>query len=477
MTTDFIALTPRMPDPRTLAAALTAAGPGLRLRSLGDGSVLQLCDDQGRPLLSVEAPIDVRVPHEVVRLLGRGVGPDGPVWWTEARAATGVSAAEPLAAAFVSHLARELDGRVWPPGREVPTTAARTPGAAPPPAPEPVAAQPAVDVLTERAAVVIQERPVIAMTSWLADAYAGCAATHRALQIVTPPGARLTMPLRTVLAGPPNRWVVRDEACGYYDGLTGAVLRWQDGHFRPPGDPETGTNPMAEAFTGQQGEAAGQLLLSFRTARPADEGLVLGGAIEEAFRALADDGPAGWGTSEPAAQPWSRERLTRLARSRMPDGAWFTVVGGPRRAAVATLRVARTPDGVEEEVVLAVGHGPQEAIPFDRIHSLAAELVAAHGVISLVAQCRAARADLTVPAHFEPVPVPVAFVLGPSAVAETGLDHALRAPAPAPARTLPSPDGPGLYFDLKPPAGSPTAAGGFEALERLFRHLHPGTAR
>ncbi|MBY8886644.1 hypothetical protein K7472_17485 [Streptomyces sp. PTM05] len=46
-----------------------------------------------------------------------------------------------MAAAFVSHLARELDGRVWPPGREVPTAAARTPGTVPPPAPEPVAAR------------------------------------------------------------------------------------------------------------------------------------------------------------------------------------------------------------------------------------------------------------------------------------------------------------------------------------------------
>lgn len=476
MTTDLIALTPRMPDPRTLAAALAAAGPDLRLRSLGDGSLLQLCDEQGRPLLTVEAPIDVRVPGEAVRLLGGDAVPDGPVWWTEARAATGVPAAEPLAAAFVSHLARELDGRVWPPGREVPVRPAAGGAAAAPPVPERVAAQPAVDVLSERAAVVIQDRPVIAMTSWLADAYAGCAATHRALQIVTPPGARITMPLRTVLSGPPNRWVVRDEACGYYDGLTGAVLRWQEGWFRPPGDPESGANPMADAFTGEVAEGAGQVLLSFRTSRPADEELLLGGPVEEAFRALTGTVPTGWGPSEPAAQPWSRERLTRLARSRMPNGSWFTVVGGPDRAAIATLRVARTPDGVEQEVVLAVGHAPDEPIPFEQLRSLGAELAAGHGLVSLVAQCRAARADLTVPAHFEPVPAPVSLALGASAVAETGLEHARRAPAPAPPRTLPTPDGPGLYFDLTPPAGVPSAAGGYRTLERLMRHLHPGRA-
>ncbi|MDI5965536.1 DUF6177 family protein [Streptantibioticus silvisoli] len=474
MTTDLIALTRRMPDPRTLAAALAATGPDLRLRSLGDGSVLQLCDEQGRPLLSVEAPIDVRVPGETARLLGADASSDGPVWWTEARAATGVPAAEALAATFVSHLAGALDGQVRPPDRRVPVSAALPETAVPPSAPEPVAAQPAVDVLTERAAVAIQDRPVIALTSWLADAYAGCAATHRALQIVTPPGSRLTMPLRTVLSGPPNRWVVRDEACGYYDGLTGAVLRWQDGHFRPPGDPESGGNPMAAAFTGPEAEGAGQVLLSFRTSRPADEEMLLGGALEEAFRILTGEPPAGWGTSEPAALPWSRDRLTRLARSRMPDGSWFTVVGGPDRAAIATLRVARTPDGVDEEAVLAVGHTAQDEIPRAGFHSLAAELTAHHGLVSLVAQCRAARADLTVPSHFEPVPVPLAFALGPSAVAEVGPDHARGAPIHP--RTLSAPDGPGLYFDLVPSSGVPSAAVGYDTLQGLMRYLQGGGA-
>lgn len=474
MTTDLIALTRRMPDPRTLAAALAAAGPDLRLRPLGDGSVLQLCDEQGRPLLSVEAPIDVRVPGEPARLLGADAAPDGPVWWTEARAATGVPAAEVLAAAFVSHLAQRLDGRVWPPDRRVPVPAAAQDTAAPPSAPEPVAAQPAVDVLTERAAVAIQDRPVIAMTGWLANAYAGCAATHRALQIVTPPGARLTMPLRTVLSDPPHRWVVRDETCGYYDGLTGAVLRWQDGHFRPPGDPERGDNPMAAAFTGPEAADAGQVLLSFRVSRPADEELLLGGALEEAFRVLTGAPPAGWGTSEPVALPWSRERLTLPARSRMPDGSWFTVVGGPDRAAIATLRVARTPDGVDEEVVLAVGHGPEDEIPLAGFRSLAAELAARHGLVSLVAQCRAARADLTVPAHFEPLPVPLVFALGPSTVAEIGANHARHAPIRP--LTLPAPDGHGFYYDLAPSSGVPTAAVGHETLQRLMRYLHGGRA-
>ncbi|GGR66375.1 hypothetical protein GCM10010269_01280 [Streptomyces humidus] len=54
----------------------------------------------------------------------------------------------------------------------------------------------------------------------------------RALQIVTPPQVRVSAPARATLLQPPNRWVVQDPAQGYYDGLSGAVLRWQDGTVR-----------------------------------------------------------------------------------------------------------------------------------------------------------------------------------------------------------------------------------------------------
>ncbi|MFE7615122.1 hypothetical protein [Streptomyces sp. NPDC057496] len=56
MTQDVIALTPQMPDTRTLLAGLHAGGPDLLVNRAGDGSVAQLCTAAGQVLVSVEAP-------------------------------------------------------------------------------------------------------------------------------------------------------------------------------------------------------------------------------------------------------------------------------------------------------------------------------------------------------------------------------------------------------------------------------------
>jgi hypothetical protein len=87
MTKDVIALTKQLPDPRSIAAALLSGGPDLRLRTLGEGAVVQLTDDEARPLVSIESPMLLAVPHEAQRLLGvRAEQLGESVWWTEVRA-------------------------------------------------------------------------------------------------------------------------------------------------------------------------------------------------------------------------------------------------------------------------------------------------------------------------------------------------------------------------------------------------------
>lgn len=320
MTKDVIALTERMPDATAVLAGLLAGGPDLHVDTTGEGAVVQLCDAGGRPLVSIEVPLMLQVPGEAARLLGPGAEPsgDGPVWWVEARAAAGVPQAERLAGAFAARLTMLLGGRVWPPD------APGTVGAARPvdvsgitAVPVPAAAQPAVDMLTGKAAVVLQDRPVVPMTSWLSEALRATVESDRSLQIVTPPHCRLSLPTRLLLESTHSRWVVQDERCGYYDGLTGAVLTWQDEAFAPARD-ETGETPVADAFTQASPTGGRQLIVSFRTQHHAAADLVLGGALEAAWQALAGGPPAGWGTSEPAGLPWSRRQLTELAYERAP---------------------------------------------------------------------------------------------------------------------------------------------------------------
>ncbi|TRV76871.1 hypothetical protein FKN01_17620 [Streptomyces sp. 130] len=469
MTQDVVALTRRMPDSLSVLAGLLAGGPDLRVGTAKEGAVVQLCDDEGRPLVSVEVPLLIQVPGEAVRLLGAKAAPegDGPWWWVEARAAAGVARAEELAGAFAARLTMLLGGTVWP------ADAPGTTGAASPvdvsgitAVPSPAAAQPAVDMLTAKAAVVLQDRPVVPMTSWLTEALRATVESDRSLQIVTPPHCTLSLPTRLLLQSTSSRWVVQDERCGYYDGLTGAVLRWQDDAFAPDRR-EDGQTPVAEAFTeaGPTGER--QLVVSLRTVHRPTADLVLGGALETAWEALTGAPPAGWGTSEPAGLTWSRRRLTDLAYERAPRPTWLVAVGDPDRPAVATLQVNRTPDGVEEDITLVLGYGPDEAPALEALPGLADELVTRHGLRTMLCQLAEGRRDLNAPPRFERPPLPYAFALGSAEVTEVGRDTAARTPLKeAPVRLGPG-GRPGYYY----PLGDGESAESWAALEQLMRHL------
>ncbi|MFF1561632.1 DUF6177 family protein [Streptomyces sp. NPDC058279] len=469
MTKDVVALTERMPDPWTVLAGLLSGGPGKLVNAAADGAVVQLCDEEGRPLVAIEAPLLVQVEGEAERLLG-ATAPPVPFWWTEARATTGVADAARLAGTFAARLAALAGGSAWPrePGRSL--AVVRTEGVSV--APEPAAPRATVDVLTDRVAVVIQDRPVVAMTAWLSDAFRAAAEAELGLQIVTPPGTTLSPAVRENLSGWPSRWVVQDERDGYYDGLTGAVLRWQGGLFAPvealdatPEDPRT---PVAAAYQDVAATGERQLAVTFRTVHPADDRLVLGGALEAVWRELTGAPPAGWGTAEPANLPWSPARLTDVAHARAPEPTWFVVVGAPERPGLATVRVRRTKAGVEEEVTLAFGYGADEEPPLDALTRTAEVLAGRHHLQSMLVQLRKARRDLAVPPRFEGPGVPVAFVLGAEEVRAMPGDRARNTPLAERPVPLGPKTRPALYYPLP---GDPSDLAGWQDFELLMRHL------
>ncbi|MBM4793015.1 hypothetical protein HXP44_13370 [Streptomyces sioyaensis] len=469
MTKDVIALTQRMPDPWTMLAGLLSGGPDKLVDAAGEGAVMRLCDREGRPFVSVEAPLLVQVPGEAERLLG-ATPPPVPYWWTEARATTGVEDAERLAGTFAARLATLADGSAWPPEAARSLAVVETEDVSV--APTPAAAQPAVDVLTDKVAVVIQDRPVVAMTAWLSDAFRTAAQAELGLQIVSPAGTTLSPAVRDSLGNWPSRWVVRDEKDGYYDGLSGAVLRWQEGMFAPMAaadataeDPRT---PVAASY--QEAAATGerQLAVTFRMVHPADNRLVLGGALESIWRELTGEPPAGWGTAEPANLPWSPRQITDIAYERAPEPTWVVVVGSPGRPGLATVRISRTQAGVEEHVTLAFGYGPDEKLPVDALSGAAEQLATRHRLQSMLVQVRKARRDLAVPHRFEGPGVPLAFVLGAEEVRQLPDDRARRTPLSQSPVPLGPKTRPALYYPLP---GDPSDLSGWQDFERLMRHL------
>ena len=326
-------------------------------------------------------------------------------------------------------------------------------------------AHPAVDVVTGRVAVVLQERPVVPLSAWLADAVRLCAGSGRGLQVVTPPGARLTTPLRFALDGPDTRWVVRDgTGATCYDGLSGRRLHWDDNAFVPtPAGPGAGP-ALAPEFVDRAAPAGRQLLLEVRLRHPATATVRLGGAMEVLCEALTGAPPLGWGTAEPATEPWDRHDLTGFARRRAPAPTLLVVVGGGDRPAVGTTRVSRAASGVDETITLVVGGAHPDALP-----AVAGELATREPLVSLLAQVCPGQADTTWAPHLARLPVPVGMAVGSDEVARLGLDHALAAPVPV-AHPLGEETRPAVWFHL----GDGTTPAGWERLTAVLQHVGAG---
>jgi hypothetical protein len=314
---------------------------------------------------------------------------------------------------------------------------------------------PAADRLTAEAIVVEQVRSVVGLSTWLADAAVSAAGSGRLLQVVTPADSRITHPLELLFAEGGGQWVVRDGA-GFRDGFLGVPVGWDGARFAPVDgpvpEPESGRDP-----------ASGSLEVQITTLHPATADLRLGAAASAAARALTGAEPLGWGTAEPATQPWSEREISGFCRDRAPQPTALVVVaGGPGRRAVGRMKVTRVTAGVLEEVRLA---GPAaSAVAQDAIDELVEDVAGRPG--SMIVAVHPTRADGTRPPEVSPPAVPYGVLIGPGVVTERGVDHARLAPATA-VRVLGRRSGtPACWCRLD---GGATSA--FEQLAAVLRHF------
>ncbi|WP_406483320.1 DUF6177 family protein [Streptomyces sp. NBC_01615] len=137
---------------------------------------------------------------------------------------------------------------------------------------------------------------------------------------------------------------------------------------------------------------------------------------------------------------------------------------------MATLRITRTPAGVEEDITLTLGYAKDETPPLDTIEPLAKALATEHGLTTMLTSLRTARRDLTIPPHFETPPIPVSFTLGSDAVRAIGLDQARRPALDLTPTQLGHATEPALHY----PLGNGTDPHAWNALQRLTKHLNDG---
>ncbi|WP_344957259.1 DUF6177 family protein [Actinomadura miaoliensis] len=292
-----------------------------------------------------------------------------------------------------------------------------------------------VDALTDQAMVVLQDRPLVALHAWLAESLDDCAASGRTLQLVTPIDTRLSLPLRSVVAGRTAQWVVRD-GDGYYEGLTGRPLQWDGATFVPV--PEA--RDYAPGFTTRPTAPIGaQLALVYRSQHgPGDE--TLGGAADHLLRLLTGRPPAGWGAAEPLAHSWEPDRFTEYARGRA--SARLVVIGdGPRPAQAVCEFTAAGTGATTEVTTVTVGYTADDPPPLRHLPSLIGALAAEQPVTSLLAQLVPGRADLTAEPRWTGSPAPVALAVTGTVTGPPGIPGRQIGPPGAPVTLFPLGDG------------------------------------
>ncbi|HSL09192.1 MAG TPA: DUF6177 family protein [Pseudonocardiaceae bacterium] len=280
---------------------------------------------------------------------------------------------------------------------------------------EPVTWHPTADRATPQALIVEQDRTVVPLSTWVADAAVEATATGRVLQVLTPGHSGLTYPLELLLRDAAGRWVVRERPERFRDGITGFRLRWSGLRFVTDLDapPPAGHDPQP---------GSGDLEVQISTLHPAGASVELGASTETAIRALTGRAPAGWGIAEPATQPWSTRELTAQCRERAPAPTQLVVVGA---GVIGQLRVERVNTGVLERIRLS---GPPAAVVGqDAVEELVAVL--AGTARSMIVAAQPGRLEGLRSNHPTPPALPYGILLGHSVVAERGIAHARAAPA------------------------------------------------
>ncbi|MGI5328355.1 DUF6177 family protein [Actinomadura nitritigenes] len=459
MTYELVVLTQREPDALDLVDAMVSADGTLWVGDTGDSTLVQLCDEWGRVLVSLGTVQRVEVEGEVERLLGDAVtaGLTVPYWQVEARVPDDAPEGPAVAHRFAAALTSRLGGAVWPPSPPEPRGAGAN-------------APPAVDLIREKSVVIMQEQEVVPMSSWIIDMMARCADEDLPLAVLTPPGSRITLPLRLALRGTQTRWVVQDADDGYYDGLSGLPLDWNGNGFVLAERARTGGPSLAFLHGLEDADLGHHVVVDLRVVHDATDELVLGSAIEELALALAGAAPAGWGAAEPAVARWDRAALTALCRHRAPRPTWLVFTGGhgePGPLFGGAVRVSRVDTGVKEEITLVVSLPEDAWSPdaLDALESLADHHAGTVELSTLTAHWTPGRRDLTYPAHLLGFPRPLALALGPVGVAEAGRERVLSAPAKG--RLIGDPTEPGAWYTFD----DDTSDAPWRGLSDLMRHL------
>lgn len=461
MSRDVIALLARSPGRRSLLEALAAADPALRIRLVAEGTVVELREDSGRLVLAVQSGQRLATSSEADRLLGRGPTDELPAQplWVEARG-TELRDLDTLALArrFAEALVERHGGVVWVPESRLLREPHLLGGTD----------HPAVNAVTEKNAVLVQDRPVVSLSGWLVDALARYGREGLGLQLVTPSDSVLTHALRGLLGDPNATWVVRTDDGHHYDGFNGLPLVWRsDVGYVPDPQARTADGPHPDFRARQEHVTGSHLHVDLQVDHPASDSLELGGVVELLAERLGGAPPSVWGVAEPLSRAWDTADLTALARGRAP-GETTALFHGPHGAEPVfggRWRVSPTTSGVRESARFTVA--TEGAPDLEALEPLVRELAERDGLRSMTVRRAMGRADLVQPPRWAGVPIPVGLAVGAEGVMAVGKTSALAAPVRGEA--FGPPMTPVVWYRI----GDGVEPHAWKRFRSLMRHMRP----
>ncbi|MEU4389721.1 DUF6177 family protein [Kribbella sp. NPDC023855] len=292
---------------------------------------------------------------------------------------------------------------------------------------------PGVDQVSDEVVLVMQDRPVVGLSSWLQNVTTQATRNVMPLQLVTPKSTRLTFAARMRLFNVVgSRWVVVDGE-ETYDGLNGSRLKWDGQKFAPRAEPVASAEPSEQvdwspAYVDTTIDLRAQLLITARFQHEPLEMTVVGGATGRLVEALTGEPPAGWGTAEPATQPWRLEQLSDFCRGRMPTPSWLSVAGGVASGTKhlgAHLEINHRPAGLEETITVCVAQPGRVIDNVNALGDVVDRLADEFELVTFFAQLTMGTPEGFTPPHFTGFPAPIGLALGNDGLQALGVDRAL----------------------------------------------------
>lgn len=218
-------------------------------------------------------------------------------------------------------------------------------GTPPPTAPPPAAdhADPPADVVNDKLTVLVQSRPVVALTPWLVNNHVWAQAHDRQFVLLTPAATELTLAAWSYLQNTDAAWVV-DAGDSMYHGLIGLQLEWSGQGFELTDQVHAAFAPLPEDRW--------RVLLEAETTHAYQDAASIGGFSRDLLTSIGLEAPTRQGLMEPPETGYAVDELTTYARTLSPRPSRF-VLQGPGWDAVC--EAVPQPIGVVERLTLSAG--------------------------------------------------------------------------------------------------------------------------